>query len=163
LGYTMYLPEEEKFCSTREELLVEMRSLLGGKAAEQVVFGTGTTGVSNDLQRATALARNMVTIYGMSEEVGIMAPATVTNQYLDGQAYLDCSQETSAKVDAAVQRLLSESYAQAKAVLTENRVLMDEIAAYLLAKETITGDELMSFVNAAKEPKEESPAEATEE
>ena len=163
LGYTMYLPEEEKFCSTREELLVELRSLLGGKAAEQVVFGTGTTGVSNDLQRATALARNMVTIYGMSEEVGIMAPATVTNQYLDGQAYLDCSQETSAKVDMAVQRLLNESYTQAKAVLTENRALMDEIAAYLLTKETITGEELMAFVNADKKPKEDPSAEETEE
>ena len=162
LGYTMYMPDEEKFCSTREELMAELRSLLGGKAAEQVVFGTGTTGVSNDLQRATALARNMVTLYGMSDEIGIMAPATVTNQYLDGQSYLDCSQETSAKVDVAVQRLLNDSYARVKAVLTENRGLMDEIAAYLLAKETITGEELMGFVNAAKTPEEEI-TEASEE
>ena len=156
LGDTLYMPDEEKFCSTREELLADLRSLLGGKAAEQVVFGTGTTGVSNDLQRATALARNMVTLYGMSDEIGIMAPATVTNQYLDGQSYLDCSQETAAKVDVAVQRLLRESYAQVKTVLAENRNLMDEIAAYLLAKETITGEELMGFVNAAKEPPKES-------
>jgi cell division protease FtsH len=163
LGYTMYLPDEEKFCETREELAAELHSLLGGMAAEQVVFSTSTTGVSNDLQRATALARNMVTIYGMSEEVGIMAPATVTNQYLDGQAYLDCSQETSAKVDMAVQRLLNESYTQAKAVLTENRALMDEIAAYLLTKETITGEELMAFVNADKKPREDPSAEETEE
>ena len=162
LGYTMYMPDEEKFCSTREELMAELRSLLGGKAAEQVVFGTGTTGVSNDLQRATALARNMVTLYGMSDEIGIMAPATVTNQYLDGQSYLDCSQETAAKVDVAVQRLLRESYAQVKTVLAENRELMDEIAAYLLAKETITGEELMGFVNAAKAPKTEE-IETTEE
>ena len=98
----------------------------------------------------------------MSDEIGIMAPATVTNQYLDGQSYLDCSQETAAKVDVAVQRLLRESYAQVKTVLAENRNLMDEIAAYLLAKETITGEELMGFVNAAKEPPKESIEETPE-
>ena len=162
LGYTLYLPEEEKYLSTKEELHTELRSLLGGRAAEEVVFGTMTTGAANDIQRATALARNMVSLYGMSEELGLMAPATVSNQYLDGQSYLDCSQETSAKVDAAVQRLLTESYSQAKQVLTQNRALMDEISGYLLSRETITGEELMAFVNAAKEPKEETPAEETE-
>ena len=135
----------------------------GGKAAEQVVFGTATTGASNDLQRATALARSMVAQYGMSEELGVMAPAAVSHQYLDGQAYLECSQETSAKVDAAVQRLLSENYAKTQQVLQDHRALLDEISAHLLTKETITGEELMAFVNAAKEPKEETPAEETEE
>ena len=156
LGYTMYMPDEEKFCSTREELLAELRSLLGGKAAEQVVFGTATTGASNDLQRATSLARSMVAQYGMSEELGVMAPAAMAHQYLEGQAYLECSQETSAKVDAAVQRLLSENYLKAQQVLRDNRALLDEISTYLLTKETITGEELMAFVNAAKEPKEET-------
>ena len=156
LGYTMYLPEEETFCSTREELVVQLRSLLGGKAAEQVVFGTGTTGVSNDLQRATALARSMVAQFGMSDELGVMAPAAVAHQYLEGQAYMDCSQETAAQVDAAVRRLLNENYQHAQQVLREHRALLDEISAYLLTKETITGEELMAYVNAAKQPKEET-------
>ena len=156
LGYTMYLPEEEKFCSTREELKAELRSLLGGHAAEHVVFGTTTTGVSNDLQRATSLARNMVALYGMSDELGLMAPATVTSRYLDGQTYMDCAQETSAKVDQAVQKLLHDSYEQVCRVLRDNRCLMDEIAGYLLTKETITGEELMAFINADKAPAEET-------
>ena len=149
LGYTLYLPEEEKFLATREELLVQLRSTLGGRAAEQVVFGEMTTGAANDIQQATSLARKMVTLYGMSEELGLMAPASVNNAYLDGQAYLDCSQETSARVDAAVQKLLTECYSDAVKLLTENRGLMHEISEFLLIKETITGDELMGFVNAA--------------
>jgi len=167
LGYTMQMPEEEKFLSTADELRTELRTLLGGRAAEGVVFGVKTTGASNDIQRATALARNMVALYGMSEELGLMAPATVQGQYLEGQAYLDCSQETSAKVDAAVQKLLAQSYADAVRLLTDNRSLLDEIAEYLLVKETITGDELMAFVNAEKkqlpEAAEEANTEETEE
>ena len=150
LGYTMYTPEEEKFLSTNEELHADLCSLLGGRAAESVVFGVKTTGASNDIQRATALARNMVALYGMSEELGLMAPAVVSNQYLDGQAHMDCSQETSAKVDGAVQKLLDQSYAEATRLLTENRTLLDEISEFLLAKETITGEELMAYVNADK-------------
>ena len=150
LGYTLYLPEEEKYLSTKEELLVQLRSLLGGRAAEQLVFGTMTTGAANDIQRATALARNMVALYGMSNELGLMAPATVANQYLEGQAHLDCSQETSAVVDAAVKRILNECYADATRILTENRALLDEISLFLLAKETITGEELMRFVDPEK-------------
>jgi len=161
LGYTMYAPEEEKFLSTKEELHANLCGMLGGRAAESVVFGTMTTGASNDIQRATALAKNMVALYGMSDELGLMAPVSVSNQYLDGQAYLDCSQETSAKVDAAVRKLLDESYSQAKSLLTENRALLDEISQFLLVKETITGEQLMGFINAAKE---EQPApETTEE
>ena len=162
LGYTMQMPEEEKFLSTADELRTELRTLLGGRAAESVVFGVKTTGASNDIQRATALAKNMVALYGMSEELGLMAPATVQGQYLEGQACLDCSQETSAKVDAAVQKLLNTSFADAVKLLTDNRSLLDEIAEYLLVKETITGDELMAFVNADQKQLPEAAEEATE-
>ena len=159
LGYTLYLPEEEKYLRTREEMMVELRSLLGGRAAEEVVFGTVTAGASNDIQQATGMAKNMVALYGMSEELGLMAAASVQNQYLEGHAHMDCSDETAALVDKAVKRILDECYAGAKAVLNENRALLDEIAEYLLLKETITGEELMAFVKAAKEPKrEEAPA-----
>ena len=150
LGYTMQMPEEEKYLKTSQELLTELRTLVGGRAAEEVVFSIQTTGASNDIQRATSLARNMVTLYGMSEALGLMAPATVSNQYLDGQSYLDCSQETSALVDREVQKLLNTCYNETKTLLTDNRELLDEISAHLLTKETITGDELMAFVNASK-------------
>jgi len=164
LGYTMQMPEEEKFLSTQDELIAELRTLVGGRAAEAVVFGVKTTGASNDIQRATALARNMVTIYGMSDELGIMAPASINNAYLDGQAYLDCSQETSAKVDEAVRKLLDQVYADAKGILTEKRDLLREISEYLLVKETITGEELMAYVNAdAKKLPEPEETETTEE
>ena len=160
LGYTLYLPEEEKYLQTRDEMLVELRSLLGGRAAEEIVFGTVTAGASNDIQQATGMAKQMVALWGMSEELGLMAAASVQNRYLDGGAHMDCSEETAALVDRAVKRILDKSYAEAKAVLTENRALLDEIAGHLLLKETITGDELMAFVNAAKAPKlEEAPAE----
>ncbi len=159
LGYTLYLPEEEKFLSTKEELLIQLRSLLGGRAAEKVVFNTMTTGAANDIQRATALARNMVALYGMSDELGLMAPANVSNQYLDGQTYMDCSQETSAQVDHAVQKILDSCFADAMELLSTKRSLLDEIAAYLLAKETISGEELMAYVNADGTPQETSDGE----
>ena len=159
LGYTLYLPEEEKYLSTKEELLGQLRSLLGGRAAEQVVFGAQTTGAANDIQRATSLAKNMVSLYGMSDVLGLMAPAQVHNQYLEGQAYLDCSQETSALVDQEIKRLLNTCYEEAKATLIQNRELLDEVALYLLSKETITGEELMAYVNAAKKEAEETPTE----
>jgi cell division protease FtsH len=159
LGYTMQMPKEEKYLETSQELLTELRTLVGGRAAEEVVFSIQTTGASNDIQRATALARNMVTLYGMSEALGLMAPATVSNQYLDGQSYLDCSQETAALVDKEVQNLLNRCYSETKALLTENRTLLDEISEYLLSKETITGDELMAFVNADNTPAEETKTE----
>ena len=162
LGYTMQMPEEEKFLNTADELKTELRTLLGGRAAETVVFGVKTTGASNDIQRATGLARNMVALYGMSEELGLMAPSSVSNQYLDGQAYLDCSQETSAKVDAAVQKLLDTCFAEVTQLLTENRALLDEISEYLLVKETITGDELMAYVNADKKQLPEAAEETAE-
>ena len=153
LGYTMQMPEEEKYLHTYEELLGELRTLVGGRAAENVVFGVKTTGAANDIQRATSLARAMIAQYGMSEELGLMAPASVSHEYLDGQAYLDCSQETSALVDQTVQKLLAKVFEDAKATLIANRSLLDEISEYLLAKETITGDELMAYINADKAEK----------
>ena len=150
LGYTMQMPEEEKFLQTSAELMTELRTLVGGRAAEQVVFGVKSTGAANDIQRATSLAKNMVSQYGMSEALGLMAPASVQNQYLEGQAYLDCSQATAALVDEEVKKLLEQVYADAVNILTEKRELLDEVALYLLEKETITGDELMAFVNPPK-------------
>ena len=155
LGYTMQMPEEEKYLQTAEELFTELRTLVGGRAAEQVVFGVKTTGAANDIQRATALARNMIAQYGMSEELGLMAPATVHNQYLDNQAYLDCSQELTATIDKAVQTLLNSCYNDAVKLLTENRGLLDEVALFLLEKETITGEEFMAYVNADRQKAEE--------
>lgn len=166
LGYTMQMPEEEKFLSTADELRTELRTLVGGRAAEQLVFGVQTTGAANDIQRATALARNMVTQYGMSEKLGLMSTASVQNQYLDGQAYMDCAQSTAAVVDGEVKVILETAYADSKRILTENRALLDEISEFLLVKETITGDELMAYINAEKrrltaseEAGEETPEE----
>ena len=159
LGYTLYLPEEEKYLSTKDELLVKICSLLGGRAAEQLVFGTMTTGAANDIQRATAMARNMVALYGMSEEIGLMAPATIANQYLDNQSYLDCSQDTSALIDNTVRKILDSCYAESKKVLEENRALMDEVANYLLVKETITGEDLTAFIQKSQTPVEETTEE----
>ena len=159
LGYTMQMPEEEKFLNTAEELRTELRTLVGGRAAESVVFGVQTTGASNDIQRATGLARAMVTQYGMSEKLGLMSTASVSNQYLDGQAYMDCSQTTAYEVDQEVKQILDSAYADAKRILTENRGLLDEISEYLLVKETITGDELMAYVNADKQKLPEAETE----
>ena len=163
LGYTMQMPEEEKFLSTADELRTELKTLVGGRAAEAVVFGVQTTGASNDIQRATSLARAMVTQYGMSEKFGLMSTASVQHQYLDGQAYMDCSQEMAAEVDREVMKILETAYADAKRLLTDNRSLLDEISEFLLVKETITGDELMAFVNADKNPAPELPEAETEE
>ena len=164
LGYTMQMPEEEKFLSTADELRTELKTLVGGRAAEQVVFGVQTTGASNDIQRATGLARAMVTQYGMSEKFGLMSTASVQHQYLDGQAYMDCSQEMAAEVDREVMKILENAYSAAKQLLTDNRALLDEISEFLLVKETITGDELMAFVNADKtQETAEETAEITEE
>ena len=158
LGYTMQMPEEEKFLNTLEELKTELRTLVGGRAAEQVAFGVQTTGAANDLQRATALARNMVSQYGMGKKLGLMTTAAVEHEYLDGQAYMDCAQSTAAVVDQEVKQLLDESYADALNLLKEHRALLDEVAEFLLMKETITGEELMSFVNAAQKPAIAEPA-----
>ena len=148
LGYTMQMPEEEKFLSSREELIVELQTMLGGRAAEQVVFGIATTGASNDIERATELARKMVTQYGMSDKLGLMALSTVSNPYLDGSTMMNCADSTSSAADEEIHKLLMDCYKDAKRLLTEHRALLDEIAMYLLTKETITGDEFMTYVNA---------------
>ena len=155
LGFTMQMPEEEKFLSTADELMTELKTLVGGRAAEQVVFHVQTTGAANDIQRATALAKSMIAQYGMSEALGLMAPAANAHQYLDSQSYLDCSESTAAKIDQEVQKLLAQALDSTTKLLTENRTLLDEISEYLLAKETISGDELMAYVNADKKPTEE--------
>ena len=148
LGYTLQMPEEEKYLESREELLVELQTLLGGRAAEQTVFGIQTTGASNDIERATNLARRMVTQWGMSEKIGIMALSTTTNKYLNRESYMDCAESTAAEADSEIRNLLNRCYEDAKKLLTEKRSLLDEISLYLLQKETITGDELMRYVNA---------------
>ena len=148
LGYTMQMPEEEKFLSSKEELIVELQTMLGGRAAEQVVFGIATTGASNDIERATELARKMVTQYGMSDRLGLMALSTVSNPYLDGSTMMNCADSTSSAADEEIHKLLMDCYADAKNILVEHHALLDEIAMYLLSKETITGDEFMAYVNA---------------
>ena len=148
LGYTMQMPEEEKFLNSKEELLTQLQTLLGGRAAEQTVFGTQTTGAANDIQRATEIARKMVTQFGMSEKIGTMALAGVQSEYLGGEAYMDCAQSTAAEADEEVRNILSACYEEAKKLLKEKRALLDEIALFLLQKETITGEEFMAYVNA---------------
>ena len=173
LGYTMQMPEEEKFLSSREELIVELQTMLGGRAAEQVVFGIATTGASNDIERATELARKMVTQYGMSDRLGLMALSTVSNPNLDGSTMMNCADSTSSAADEEIHKLLMDCYADAKKLLVEHRSLLDEIAMYLLSKETITGDEFMAYVNAdskrltdgseAEEPPEQTEAPSESE
>ncbi|MCD8353668.1 MAG: ATP-dependent zinc metalloprotease FtsH [Clostridiales bacterium] len=146
LGYTMQTPEEEKFLNSKEEIYAQLRTLLGGRAAEEVVFNTATTGASNDIERATDLARKMVTMYGMSEKFGVMGLATVRSQYLEGTYGMDCAQETAALVDKEIYKILNQCYEDAKTMLVEKRDLLDQIAAYLLKKETITGQEMMAII-----------------
>ena len=162
LGYTMQMPEEEKFLSSKEELIVELQTLLGGRAAEQTVFGIQTTGASNVIERATDLARKMVTQYGMSDKFGLMALSTVSNPYLDGSTMMNCADSTASAADAEIQSLLAKCYADAKRILAEHRGLLDEIALYLLQKETITGDELMAYINADKAQLPETTGEAAD-
>ena len=163
LGYTLQMPEEEKFLSSKEELITELETLLGGRAAEQVVFGSMTTGAANDIERATELARRMITQYGMSERFGLMALSTVSNPYLDGSTMMNCADVTAAQADEEIKELLAKCYDKACQILRENRGLLDEIALFLLQKETITGDELMAYVNADKQQLPAGEEEATPE
>ena len=169
LGYTMQMPEEEKYLNSKEELMTELMTLVGGRAAEQLVFGVQTTGAANDIERATDLARKMVMQYGMSEHFGLMALTTVASQYLDGQAMMNCADSTAAQADSEVRDLLQSAYDKAMGLLRQHRELLDEISLFLLAKETITGDELMAFVNAdkkqlpaAEDVAEDAPADSSE-
>ena len=150
LGYTMQVPEEEKYLLTKDELITKIVTLLGGRAAEEIVFHTVTTGASNDIERATKLARTMVSQYGMSETFGLMGLESVESQYLDGRSVLNCSDQTAAKLDDEVNKMLKEYYAKAKELLSENMECLDSVAEYLIDKETITGKEFMDIVNRVK-------------
>ncbi len=146
LGYTMQLPEEEKYLSTKEELYNQITTLLGGRAAEEVVFGEVTTGASNDIERATQTARGIVTVYGMSDRFDMVALESIQNRYLDGRAVRNCSEETSTIIDEEILKIVKECHEKAKEILINNRELLDKIAGVLLEKETIFGDEFMEIV-----------------
>jgi cell division protease FtsH len=160
LGYTMQLPEEEKFLLSKDDLLTEIRTLLAGRAAEQIVFATQTTGAANDIERATDIARRLITQYGMSDEFGLVALGTVQSQFLDGTATLNCAQETFAAVDQSVMKIIAQCYQDAIAILKENREMLDKVASYLLKKETITGQEMMTILDGG-DPERADPASST--
>ena len=157
LGYVMQVPEEEKYLNTKKELEAMLVVSLAGRAAEELVFDTVTTGAANDIEQATRIARAMVTQYGMSEKFGLMGLATQENQYLTGRTVLNCGDATAAEIDTEVMKMLKNAYAEAKRLLSENRDAMDQIAAFLIEKETITGKEFMKIFRQVKgipEPEE---------
>ena len=155
LGYTLHLPEEEKFLMSRDDILTEIRTLLAGRCAEELVFDTQTSGAANDIERATELARNLVARFGMSEKFGMMALGTVQSQYLDGGYSMNCAQETFALADKEVAALLQRCHDEARSLLEENREMLDKIAGYLFQKETITGSQMMAILEGRDPDKEE--------
>ena len=162
LGYTMLVPEEETYLKSKKELETMIVGLLGGRAAEEIVFDTVTTGASNDIERATGIARAMITQYGMSEKFGLMGLARIENQYLSGRAVMDCGDDTATEVDQEVMKMLKEAYDKALNVLRENREALDQISEYLIEKETITGKEFMEILRKIKgweTPEEENGSE----
>ncbi|MCR4728714.1 MAG: ATP-dependent zinc metalloprotease FtsH [Lachnospiraceae bacterium] len=163
LGYVMQVPEEEKFLNTEKELRAMLVGLVGGRAAEELVFDSVTTGAANDIEKATSIARSMVTQYGMSKRFGLIGLETVESKYLDGRSVLNCSEVTASQIDEEVMEILKNSYEEAKKLLSENREILDKIAAYLIEKETITGKEFMEIFRREKgipDPEEEKKAEA---
>jgi len=159
LGYVMHVPEEEKFLNSRKELHAMLVGYLAGRAAEEIVFDTVTTGAANDIEQATKVARAMITQYGMSEKFGLMGLAAREDQYLSGRTVMNCAEATASQVDDEVMRMLKEAYEEAKTLLSENRDVMDKIAEFLIERETITGKEFMKIFREAKgipEPKEEN-------
>ena len=166
LGYVMHVPEEEKYLNTEAELRDRLVSILGGRAAEEIVFDTVTTGAANDIEKATDIAKAMVTQYGMSKRFGLMGLATIQNKYLDGTASLNCSDVTAAAVDEEVKDMLKESYEQALSLLRQNRDVMDKLAEFLIEKETITGKEFMKIFREIKgipEPEEKKDENSVKE
>ena len=165
LGYVMQTPEEEKFLNTKKELEAMIVVALGGRAAEELVFDTVTTGAANDIEQATKIARAMITQYGMSERFGLMGLESIQNRYLDGRAVLNCGDATAGEIDEEVMKMLKAAYEEAKKLLAENRETLDKIAAFLIEKETITGKEFMKIFREVKgipepdEPEEGAPAE----
>lgn len=169
LGYVMNVPEEEKYLNTEAELKALLVTTLAGRAAEEIVFDTVTTGAANDIEKATGIARSMVTQYGMSKKFGLIGLETIEDRYLEGRTVMNCSDETAADVDEEVMKMLKESYKEAKKLLKENRTLLDKLAGFLIEKETITGKEFMEIFRKEKglpepeEKKEEKKEERTEE
>jgi cell division protease FtsH len=159
LGYVMQVPEEEKYLMSKDEILTRIVTLYGGRAAEKAVFNSITTGASNDIEKATALARAMVTQYGMSDKFGLMGLESVENRYLDGRPVLNCADDTAGEIDKEVMRILKECNEKAEALLADNRDVLDEIAEYLISKETITGEEFMKIYRKVKGFTEEEPKE----
>ncbi|WP_035784306.1 ATP-dependent zinc metalloprotease FtsH [Butyrivibrio sp. MC2021] len=158
LGYVLHVPDDEKNLNTKEELLQEIKVLLGGRAAEEIIFNTVTTGASNDIEKATSIARAMITQYGMSDRFGLMQLESIQNRYLDGNRILECSDETATLIDEEVKKLLAECYEESKKVVSAHLDTMDKIAAFLIEKETITGKEFMKIYREAEgltEPTEE--------
>jgi len=158
LGYVMQVPEEEKYLNSKEELENMVVSLLGGRAAEEIVFGNVTTGAANDIEKATSIVRNMITRFGMSARFGLAGFATIESQYLEGRTAMNCSDKTAAAIDDEIVNMLKTAYDKAKELLSENREIMDKLAAYLIEKETITGKEFMEIFRREKgipEPEEE--------
>ena len=162
LGYVMQTPEEEKFMQTKAELEAELVTLLAGRASEEIFFDSVSTGASNDIERATKIARAMVTRFGMSEEFGLMGLETIQGQYLDGRAVLNCGDETAAKIDIVVKDMLKKAYAQAKELIGSNKDAMNRIAGFLIEKETITGKEFMAILNQVQEERRMYEAAALE-
>ena len=157
LGYVMQVPEEEKYLMSKDEILTRITTLFGGRAAEQIVFDSVTTGASNDIEQATKLARAMVTQYGMSEKFGLIGLESIQNRYLDGRAVLNCGDATAADIDQEVMKILKNAYDEAIRLLSDDREAMDKIAAFLIEKETITGKEFMKIFREVKglpEPEE---------
>ena len=150
LGYVMQVPEEEKYLNTQKELEAMLVGYLGGRAAEEIVFDTVTTGAANDIEQATKVARAMITQYGMSQKFGLMGLATQENQYLSGRAVLNCGDDTATEIDHEVMQLLHYSYEEAKRLLNEHREALDKIAGYLISRETITGKEFMKIFRAVE-------------
>ena len=166
LGYVMQTPEEEKFLNTKNELEAMLVGLLAGRAAEEIVFNTVTTGASNDIERATEIARAMITQYGMSEKFGLIGLESIQHRYLDGRPVANCGEATAAEIDTEVMTMLKNSYAEAKRLLSEHRKTLDDIAAFLIEKETITGKEFMKIFRETEglpEPEEENEKGSKEE
>ena len=160
LGYVMQVPEEEKFLNTKKELEAMLVVSLAGRAAEEIVFDTVTTGAANDIEQATRIARAMVTQYGMSEKFGLMGLATQENQYLTGRTVLNCGEATASEIDEEVMKMLKSAYAEAKRLLSENREAMDQIAEFLIERETITGKEFMEIFRRVKGIPEQAPEQS---
>ena len=146
----MQVPEEEKYLMSKDEILARIVTLYGGRAAEKLVFDSITTGASNDIEKATSLARAMVTQYGMSDKFGLMGLESVENRYLDGRSVLNCGDETAGEIDKEVMQILKNCYDRAEALLADNREVLDKIAEHLIAKETITGEEFMKIYKEVK-------------